>query len=343
MSDAGKRGLAGKILRWLLPLLISGLAIWLVFRQVELSQFIDNLSKIGWRTLFLAVLLYFASLFTRVFCWWLLLRRRVSYWDAFFTMCAGYLLNNVFPFRLGEVGRALLLDSTEGPSALAVFSSVLVERIFDVFLAAVFVLAMLPRILEGAYDPRLIWIAFGLALTGMVVLYLLARFRQTVDGWLARWGERANFIGEWVRPKAAKLLEGLSVLNSPGVFLLSFGALTLSWFLAFEQNLIVFRSLYANPPFWWMIFVLSAAAFGAALPSVPAGLGVFEGVMVASFALLGVGADLAFTHAIVIHVISFAFSSLLGLIGLRMRGQALVSLYQRATQRNAVRQENDSP
>lgn len=342
MSDAGKRGLSGKILRWLIPLLISGLAIWLVFRQVELSQFIENLSQIGWRTLLLAVLVYFASLFARVFCWWLLLRRRVSYWDAFFTMCAGYLLNNVFPFRLGEVGRALLLDSTEGPSALEVFSSVLVERIFDVLLAAVFVLAVLPRVLASGYDPRLIWIAFGLALAGMIVLYLLARFRMTVDGWLAKWGERMSFIGEWVRPKAAKLLEGLSVLNKPGVFLLAFGALTLSWFLAFGENLIVFRSLYPNPPFWWMIFVLSAAAFGAALPSVPAGLGVFEGVMVASFALLGVGADLAFTHAIVIHVIAFTFSSLLGLIGLRLRGQAVVSLYQRATQRNAVRQENES-
>ncbi len=342
MSEAGKSGLAGKILRWLAPLLISGLAIWLVFRQVELSQFVNNLTRIGWRTIALASLAYFASLFARVFCWWLLLRRRVSFWDTFFTMCAGYLLNNIFPFRLGEVGRALLLDNPEGPSALEVFSSVLVERIFDVFLAAVFVLATLPRILEGEYDPRLIWIAFALALAGMVVLYLLARFRVKVDGWLARWGERSKFIGEWLRPKAVQLLEGLSVLNNLGIFLLAFGALAVSWFIAFGENLIVLSSLHPNPPFWWVIFVLSAAAFGAALPSVPAGLGVFEGVMVASFALLGVEADLAFTHAIVIHAIAFGFSSLLGLIGLRLRGQAVVSLYQRATRRGAVSEENES-
>ena len=72
------------------------------------------------------------------------------------------------------------------------------------------------------------------------------------------------------------------------------------------------------------------AAFGAALPSAPAGLGVFEGVMVTAFALLGVNADLAFTHAVVIHALAIVFTGILGLIGLRLQGQALVSLYQRA-------------
>jgi hypothetical protein len=65
-------------------------------------------------------------------------------------------------------------------------------------------------------------------------------------------------------------------------------------------------------------------------------LGVFEGVMVAAFALLGVNADLAFTHAVVVHALAFIFTGILGLVGLRMQGQALVSLYRRA-----VRKEPD--
>ena len=341
MSGSKTKRLLGKILRWFIPLAISALAFWLVLRQVEFSQFTANLSKIGWQTILLVSLVFFISLLARVFCWYVLLRRRVSFKDAFFTMCSGYLLNNVFPFRLGEVGRAMLLDNPEGPSALEVFSSVMMERIFDVFLAAVFVLAMLPRVIGGDYDRRLIWLAFTLAVLGLIVLYILARSREKIGLWLARWGERSEFILNWVKPKADQILEGFSVLKNPGAFLLAFGSLAVSWFIAFGENYMIFQRLYPDPPFWWMIFVLSMAAFGAALPSAPAGLGVFEGVMVAAFALLGVDADLAFTHAIVIHAISFFFTSLLGLVGLRMRGQAVVDLFQRAFRKEAAEQPGE--
>jgi hypothetical protein len=60
---------------------------------------------------------------------------------------------------------------------------------------------------------------------------------------------------------------------------------------------------------------------------------VFEGVMVAAFALLGVNAEIAFTHAIMIHALFFVFANILGLIGLRLRGDALISLYQRIIHR----------
>jgi uncharacterized protein (TIRG00374 family) len=323
-----------KIARWLIPLLISGLAFWLILKDIDLSQFLTDIAKVGLMPLLLSSLLYFASFLFRVGCWYLLLRRKVSFKDTFFTMNAGYLLNNVFPFRLGEIGRALLLADPEGPSALEAFSSVIVERVFDVFLSAVFVLTMLSRILTEDYNQTLVFVIFGLALLGMIALYLTAKFRMTIMDWLTRWGERNSFVHNWVRPKAAQLLEGFSVLEDPRMFFLAFGSLFISWLLAFAQNYVIFEALYPNPPFWWMVFVLSVGAFGIALPSAPAGLGVFEGAMVAAFALLGVGREIAFAHAIIIHAMSFFYNNILGLIGLRLRGEALVGLYQRAVRRS---------
>lgn len=336
MSEGQNQRPLGKVLRWLVPLAISALAIWLVLRQVGFSQFVANLSKLRWQTILLASLAYFVSQLTRVFAWYILLQKRVSFKDAFFTMNAGYLLNNVFPFRLGEIGRALLLGRPEGPKTFEVLSSVIMERVFDVLLGAIFVLSVLPQVIGGAFDQGFIWLALVVTLVGLVVLYLLARFNKRVNGWMARWGERSAFIKKTVAPRLAEVLTGLAVLKQPGPFLLAFGSLALSWVISFGENWIVFNQLQPNPPFWWMIFVLSMAAYGAALPSAPAGLGVFEGVMVAAFALLGVNADLAFTHAVVIHALAFIFTGILGLVGLRVRGQALVVLYQRA-----VRKEPD--
>lgn len=329
----GKRVLA-RSLRWLVPLLISGLAIWLVLREINFQVFLVQLAKIRWQTLLLATLVYFVSYALRAFCWYILLRRKVAYRDAFFTMGVGYLLNNLLPFRLGEIGRAVMLDDSGRTSPLEVFSSVVVERIFDVFLAAIFILSVLPRIISGGFDQRLIMFAFILAILGLIVLFLLAKFRDRVAQWLKRWGERSTFVKDWLTPKVAHALEGFVVLTDPKAFLLAFGSLALSWGLAFGKNFLIFSNLQAQPPFWWMIFVLSAGAFGAALPSAPAGLGVYEGVVVAAFALLGVGTEVAFTHAIVTHAMVFLYANLIGLVGLRLRGVALVSFIQRVLKRS---------
>jgi uncharacterized protein (TIRG00374 family) len=146
-------------------------------------------------------------------------------------------------------------------------------------------------------------------------------------------GEKRRFIKIWLAPNIRQILDGLSVLRKPSAFVLAFGSLTLSWVIAFGENFVIFQSLYSEPKFWWMVFVLSAAAFGAALPSAPSGFGVFEGVMVSAFTLININTGTAFTHAIVIHAIAFVFSNIIGLIGLRMRGEAVIALYQRAVHR----------
>lgn len=324
----------GKILHWAIPLVISGVAIALILNQIEFEQFTTHLLKIRWQVLLMGAVLYLVSYLFRVFCWFTLLKKKVSFKDAFFVMGAGYLLNNIFPFRLGEIGRAILLDNPKGPSALEVFSSVIVERVLDVFLAAVFLMSMIPRLVDGNFNRSLAIIFFMLSLVGLAVLYIMARFRKQINHWLSRREEKAGIIIRWVTPKVAQLLEGLSVLENPAAFFLAFGSLAISWGLAFVENFVIFGNLYASPPFWWMIFALSAGAFGAALPSAPSGIGVFEGVMVSAFALVSVDAEIAFTHAIVIHAIMFTFSNIIGLIGLHLRGEAVIDLYQRVIKRS---------
>jgi uncharacterized protein (TIRG00374 family) len=168
----------------------------------------------------------------------------------------------------------------------------------------------------------------------MVVLYAATRFQNQINTRLSHWGEKRGFIKNWLAPKLKQFLIGLSVLNNPKFFLLAFGSLFLSWIIAFGENYVIFQNLYPSPPLWWMVFILSAGAFGMALPSIPAGFGLFEGVMVAAFALVGVNPDLAFTHAIIIHAISFVFSNLIGLVGLKLRGEAVITLYKRVIHRS---------
>jgi uncharacterized protein (TIRG00374 family) len=56
----------------------------------------------------------------------------------------GYMGNNVYPFRAGEVIRAYILRRTEGVSMSASIATILVERIFDGLVMLLFVFVALP-------------------------------------------------------------------------------------------------------------------------------------------------------------------------------------------------------
>jgi uncharacterized protein (TIRG00374 family) len=85
---------------------------------------------------------------------------------------------------------------------------------------------------------------------------------------------------------------------------------------------------------------MSAAALGAAVPSAPAGLGVFEGFTVGALSLVGVDPAKGLAFAILAHLISFTFSNIMGVIGLIREGESISSLYQRLFAKKTLQNTN---
>ena len=61
-----------------------------------------------------------------------------SFKARFATTCIGFMANNLLPARVGEFARAYALSRTEKISASAAFGSLVVERLFDAFVLALF-------------------------------------------------------------------------------------------------------------------------------------------------------------------------------------------------------------
>lgn len=124
---------AAGIFRWLLPLLITAAAVYFLGRQINFSQVARAFSQISAVNLLLVLALFGVSLLLRAICWYFLLEGKFSFGEAFFGMNAGYLLNNVLPFKLGEFGRAALLAGRGKSGFLPVFASIVTERVLDFF------------------------------------------------------------------------------------------------------------------------------------------------------------------------------------------------------------------
>ena len=90
--------------------------------------------------------IYFLAVWGRTWRWHYLLRsiKNVPLRGLFPVVVIGYMGNNVYPFRAGEVIRAYVLKRNEDISISASLATIIVERIFDGLVMLMFVFVALP-------------------------------------------------------------------------------------------------------------------------------------------------------------------------------------------------------
>ena len=129
----------------------ASLALVAIFYLVDLRRLMDAVRLADYRFIILLLAITLVWLVVRSIVWRTLLQERAPLGMVFLTLNEGYLLNNVLPLRLGEVGRAFLFSRKAQLGFLQVFSTVLIERIMDVALAAGVLLVTLPFVVGGGF------------------------------------------------------------------------------------------------------------------------------------------------------------------------------------------------
>jgi uncharacterized protein (TIRG00374 family) len=328
VKEEGKKQLR-KLLRWLPGVLISGIAIFLVFKILDLDW--QGLSaafaRIKIEYLLIGVLLFLLSLVLRALGWRTILANKVSFPSAFFTMNEGYLLNNILPFRLGEVGRALLLGRSSGLGFFHVLSTILVERMYDITISACLVLASIPFVAGATNASILAPVALALAVIIFILLFLLARNRTRVLGWFDGLEERSKFVKRFISPYLHNFINGLNFLDQWKYFLSATGWMISTWAVAFLEYYIVMKAFLPEAQLLWVTLCLGSLAIGVSIPSAPAYFGVFEMFVAGALVRFGVDHNIAFAYAVLIHFYHFLINGLLGLLGLLREGNSLSSIF----------------
>ena len=324
------------ISRWLLPLLVSLAALLIVFQQVDLAQFSAALQRISAGRMLLASGLFIAGLLLRAFSWKLMLGSAFSFGTAFAGLNAGYLLNNILPFRLGDVGRALLLtgDGKQQRPFGEVFATIITERVLDVFIGSVFLLLSV-RWLSDQPALRTAALA-GVLLMCLVMLLagLAARHQQQVIDFLKRKLPAKPFWQTRVLHFLDETLTGFHFFTQPARWIPAALLLIFSWGFSMIQLGVLQQDVLNSSSWFWPMLVVSAGAFINALPSAPAGMGVFEAAVVGAYALLGVANGPALALGLALHAFQFIIPSLFGTVGLvalnKNPGQFLSRVWNRA-------------
>lgn len=324
-SPVSSRPSARVWLQFSVGILVTLLAFWFLASKIDWRQFWIEVISIPVWVLALVVAVYWISMVVRAACWQTLLQRKVSLGQAVLALNEGYILNNLLPFRLGELGRAVLLGRRSNLGTFYILSTIVVERAFDMAIAVSLLLLVLPQIVQQGW-VRVIALLLLLGITlGLLALYLAGRYRAWLEGRMAAWSQHFAVI-RWVQPILQSLLDGFSVINRFQYFALSFGLLALSWLLAIVRDWVLLQELVAGAPVWWAALAISGANLGGALPSAAASLGTFEAGAVSALEQVGVASEKALAYALIVHVIHLISSSLIGAYALSREGKSLAKI-----------------
>ena len=317
----------GWFIQWGIGILLTAIAVFFLTRVISWEDLKAAFIAIPPWTLVLALGIYLFSMGLRAWAWQTLLQRRVSLGRAWLVMSEGYFLNNILPFRLGEIGRAFLMGRRTGMGLLNVLPTIVVERAYDLAYAAALLLSTLPFVLKMDWARPVAILVLSLIILGLFALYLAARNREKLEDWLERISHHSKIIQRFILPQLHAILDGFAVLTRFELFAISVLALGLSWFTAIFRDWVVLNALAPNgAPFWWALLAISASNLGGALPSMAASLGTFEGAATGAMVLAGATPEIGLAYALIIHVIHLIVSTVLGLIGLSQEGESLGGL-----------------
>lgn len=330
-----------KALQLILGLAISLLALFLAFYDADLAELAAALRAANYAYLVPGLGLVWLGLYFRAASWRAILGGGVAYARVFDAMNEGYLLNNLLPFRLGEFGRAYLISRGSPLTALQALSSVVVERVIDLLMAVVLLLAFLPFVAAVAWAGQLTSASVLLGVIALIVLVVVSRNQARLAGWARALLARVRL--PWLHPdrwvaRLESLLAGLSVFQDPRRAFAAAAWSLLAWIVAGFGTWFFLLAFLPAASIPMAFIVLTVVALGAAVPSAPGAAGVFELAVVYVLSFFDVPREQALSFGLTFHILQIALTAMLGGLALAREGETVAHL-ARAAQALVTRAE----
>lgn len=189
----------------------------------------------------------------------------------------GAMLNNILPFRAGDLGRSDLLKRQYEVSRVHGYSTVMLEALLNgLSILPILFLALLFFPLQPTLQKMFLF--FTLLMMGLVVVVFF--IAQKSDH---RW------------------LKGFQAFKNQKNFWSAYGFLFIGWIFYLGALTCMLRACGLTPPFWAAPVLAISLAASMFIPAAPGRLGTFEAAIVLSLALFDISQESALGFALILH------------------------------------------
>jgi uncharacterized protein (TIRG00374 family) len=281
----------------LLQIGVSYIFLDLSFHNVDFRLFFKSFRSIDPRFFFLVLVTTFVSLYIRAFKWKYLLHhiRPVHVMSLFKTILVGFMVNAIFPARLGEVYRAYMLSRLERLSKSTVFATVVLERVFDGLVIGLgLVYIFLLNIIHQKLFYKAGFIGIGFYILAILLLLVFYFSKKPVIRLISR---VLFFLSRELKAKLFSLLdlfyEGLHIFRHfPNLLVFIFFTIV-TWSVITANTYFYLASMNMFPllhgfcsPVLFSLLLTGLLAIGVTIPSGPGAIGPFQASILFCFYLV---------------------------------------------------------
>jgi uncharacterized protein (TIRG00374 family) len=305
-------------------ILISAVFLYFSLRGLKLGDFWQVVKSANYWWIIPGIAVYFVAVWARAWRWHYLLNpvKKIPTRRMFPVTCIGYMGNNIYPARAGEVLRAVILKRKEGVPISASLATIIVERIFDGVVMLAFVFVNLPQLAQlassgsgfiGDIQTLSLWGVglFAAALIGFLLAAMFPIFSAKVGQWFID-----RIIPIRIREQTSgimrKFLDGLASLRSPVNVLMVFLTSVLIWLLETVKYWFVMHAFSFSVSFFALMLMNGIVNLATTIPSAPGYIGTFDAPGIAVLTAYGVEQSTAAGYTLVLHVALWLPITLLG-------------------------------
>ena len=300
--------------RWQLWLgiLISAVLLYFALRGLQLELVWESIKGAHYIWLIPGIAVYFLGVWVRSWRWHYMLRplKKIPTRTMFPIVTIGYMGNNIYPARAGEVLRAVILKQREDVPVSASLATVIVERVFDGVVMLAFVFLNLGELAKLTSDSGFIGniqqIAFwgAIVFIGALIVFLLAAMFPQITQKIADWIIN-RFLPARIREKTSRITErfltGLESLRSPQEALMIFFTSVIIWLLETGKYWFVMHAFDFEVSFLALMLMNGIVNLATTIPSAPGYLGTFDAPGIALLSTYGVPPEMATSYTLVLH------------------------------------------
>ncbi|HEY5668581.1 MAG TPA: lysylphosphatidylglycerol synthase transmembrane domain-containing protein [Anaerolineales bacterium] len=296
-----------------LGVVISLLFLYVALRGLHLEDLEASFTEANYWWLIPGVGVYFLGVWARAWRWHYLLRpvKPIPTRVMFPIVAIGYMGNNIYPARAGEVLRAVVLKRRQGVPVSASLATIIVERVYDGVVMLAFVFLNLPKLAQLTADSGFVGNIQTLALWGagafvgaLGVFLLAAMFPEQAEAILTTLVQR--LVPARIRDRTLSLgqrfLGGLQALRSPREAMMVFFTSVVIWLLETGKYWFVMHAFPFEVSFFALMLMNGIVNLATTIPSAPGYVGTFDAPGIAVLAAYGVERAIAAAYTLVLHV-----------------------------------------
>ncbi|MGQ9814481.1 MAG: lysylphosphatidylglycerol synthase transmembrane domain-containing protein [Candidatus Roseilinea sp.] len=307
--------------RWVfwLGVVISVVFLIIALGGLNLSEVWFDLQQANLAWLVPGVSVYFVSVAIRSWRWGYLLRpaQALTVRQLYSVVVIGYMGNNIYPARIGELLRAYVLRRRHSMPIAFSLSTVFLERIIDGLVVAGFVLIGLPRVPNLAPQVLNVVAVLSVLLVAAIGVFFGLALAPHMAEKLA--GAVINtFAPRRFRPYlttfASRFVQGAQALRRPTDLLAIVLSTLLIWLIETLKYWFVMRGfgLETQLDYVDLMLVNGAANLFTVIPAAPGFVGTFDLAGIGTLTALGVERVAAAAYTLVLHAVLWVPVTTLG-------------------------------